>query len=84
MFKLLKWTFIVAFIFGGWALAAASLHVVRGLIGVLVLWLFVYYAYPWATSGKTFGMAVLGIRVVTAQGAPAGARNAVVRTLTFG
>lgn len=30
MFKLLKWTFIVAFIFGGWALAAASLHVVRG------------------------------------------------------
>jgi uncharacterized RDD family membrane protein YckC len=48
-----------------------------------VMWLFVYYAYPWATSGKTFGMAVLGIRVVTAQGAPAGARNAVVRTLAL-
>jgi hypothetical protein len=27
--KILKFTFIVAFVFGGWALAAASLHVVR-------------------------------------------------------
>jgi hypothetical protein len=27
--KLLKFVFIVAFVFGGWALAAASLHVVR-------------------------------------------------------
>ena len=29
MKKVLKFTFIVAFVFGGWALAAASLHVVR-------------------------------------------------------
>jgi hypothetical protein len=29
MFKLFKFVFVVAFIFGGWALAAASLHVVR-------------------------------------------------------
>ena len=29
MKKLLKYTFLLAFIFGGWALAAASLHVVR-------------------------------------------------------
>jgi hypothetical protein len=27
--KILKFAFIVAFVFGGWALAAASLHVVR-------------------------------------------------------
>jgi hypothetical protein len=27
--KILKFVFIVAFVFGGWALAAASLHVVR-------------------------------------------------------
>jgi hypothetical protein len=27
--KLIKYTFLLAFIFGGWALAAASLHVVR-------------------------------------------------------
>ena len=29
MKKLLKFVFIVGFVFGGWALAAASLHVVR-------------------------------------------------------
>jgi len=29
VFKLFKFVFVVAFIFGGWALAAASLHVVR-------------------------------------------------------
>lgn len=29
LFKLVKFVFLVAFIFGGWALAAASLHVVR-------------------------------------------------------
>src|SRR6266496_4436670 len=27
--KILKFAFIIAFVFGGWALAAASLHVVR-------------------------------------------------------
>src|SRR5438445_5640364 len=27
--KILKFAFIVAFVFGGWALAAASLHIVR-------------------------------------------------------
>jgi hypothetical protein len=29
VFKLFKYLFLFAFIFGGWALAAASLHVVR-------------------------------------------------------
>jgi uncharacterized RDD family membrane protein YckC len=48
-----------------------------------VMWLFVYYAYPWAISGKTLGMAVLGIQVVTAQGAPIGARTAAVRTVSL-
>jgi uncharacterized RDD family membrane protein YckC len=50
-------------------------------IVLYVMWLFVYYAYPWAMSGKTLGMAVLGIQVVTAQGAPIGARTAAVRTV---
>ena len=45
--------------------------------------LFVYYASPWATSGKTVGLAVVGIRVVTAEGAPAGVRQAVLRTLAL-
>jgi len=46
-------------------------------------WGFIYFAYSWAASGKTFGMAVLGVRVVAADGADATARQAVVRTLAF-
>jgi uncharacterized RDD family membrane protein YckC len=46
-------------------------------------WLIVYYAYPWAVSGKTFGMALLGIQVVHADGSPTGVRSAVLRTLTL-
>jgi uncharacterized RDD family membrane protein YckC len=54
------------------------------LTGVgFLIWLFIYYAYPWAVSGKTFGMSVLGIRVVRADGAPAQVRNAVLRTLAL-
>jgi uncharacterized RDD family membrane protein YckC len=48
-----------------------------------VAWLFVYRAYSWAASGKTFGMALLGIRVVRPDGGDAGARRAVVRTLAL-
>ena len=48
-----------------------------------VVWLFLYYAYPWSVSGKTLGMALVGIRVVRADGSSAGARNAVVRTLAL-
>lgn len=46
-------------------------------------WLFIYYAYPWSVSGKTPGMALLGIRVVRADGAAASPRNAVLRTLAL-
>lgn len=46
-------------------------------------WLFIYYAYPWAVSGKTFGMALLGIRVVRKDGAATTPRNAVLRTLAL-
>jgi uncharacterized RDD family membrane protein YckC len=48
-----------------------------------VAWLFIYFAYSWAASGKTFGMAVLGVRVLRPDGADAGARRAVVRTLAL-
>ncbi len=50
---------------------------------LLVVWLFVYYSYPWSVSGKTPGMALLGIRVVRADGAPASGGNAVARTLAL-
>jgi uncharacterized RDD family membrane protein YckC len=46
-------------------------------------WWFVYFAYSWAVSGKTFGMAVLGVQVVSREGATAGPRRAIVRTLVF-
>lgn len=48
-----------------------------------VVWLFLYYSYPWSISGKTLGMALVGIRVVRADGAPAGVRNATLRTLAL-
>jgi uncharacterized RDD family membrane protein YckC len=48
---------------------------------VSVVWEFVYFAYCWATTGKTPGMTLLGIRVVRADGAHAEPWRAVVRTL---
>jgi uncharacterized RDD family membrane protein YckC len=46
-------------------------------------WMFLYFAYSWAASGKTLGMAALGVKVVSADGADASARQAVIRTLAF-
>jgi uncharacterized RDD family membrane protein YckC len=48
-----------------------------------VAWLFVYFAYSWGASGKSLGMALLGVRVVAADGTEAGPRRAVIRTLAF-
>ncbi len=48
-----------------------------------VIWEFLYFAYQWALSGKTIGMAILGVRVVKTEGTPIGARQAVIRTLTL-
>lgn len=50
---------------------------------VLVVWEFAYFAYQWALSGKTIGMAVLGIQVVSADGKPMTPRQAVLRTLAL-
>ena len=50
---------------------------------VFVAWEFFYFGYSWAASGKTFGMAVLGIRVVQADGTGADAWRGVVRALVF-
>jgi uncharacterized RDD family membrane protein YckC len=47
------------------------------------VWGFVYFAYQWALGGKTIGMAILGIRVVAADGLPASPRQAILRTLFF-
>jgi uncharacterized RDD family membrane protein YckC len=52
-------------------------------LAAAVVWEFVYFAYQWALSGRTLGMAVLGIRVVQTEGAPIGPRQAVLRTLAL-
>ncbi len=55
-------------------------HQVLALV-ILVVWEFVYYSYQWAVGGRTIGMAVFGLQVVTTEGGPIGGRQAVVRTL---
>ena len=46
-------------------------------------WAFLYFAYSWAASGRTAGMALFGVRVVTGDGTDASGRRAVVRTLAL-
>jgi uncharacterized RDD family membrane protein YckC len=47
------------------------------------VWAFVYFAYSWAASGRTAGMAAFGVRVVQDDGTDASGRRAVVRTLAL-
>jgi uncharacterized RDD family membrane protein YckC len=48
-----------------------------------VLWYFLWFWYPWSLSGRTLGMAVVGIRVVRGDGSALPPRRAFVRTVTF-
>ncbi len=57
-----------------------SNHRILALV-ILTVWEFIYFSYQWAVSGKTFGMAVFGLQVVTSEGAPISIRQAVLRTL---
>jgi uncharacterized RDD family membrane protein YckC len=50
---------------------------------ILAAWLFFYFGYSWAVSGRTFGMSVLGVRVVRADGAIAEPWRGAVRALVF-
>jgi uncharacterized RDD family membrane protein YckC len=52
-------------------------------IVVLVIWEFIYFTYPWAVSGKTLGMALFGLQVVTSEGGPIRPRQAALRTLAL-
>ena len=78
----------------GLAAVSYGVHVVTGhevswnrssvLVAVLfVSWQFLYFAYSWAVGGRTPGMAVLGIRVVRADGTVLPPSRAIVRTLAF-
>jgi uncharacterized RDD family membrane protein YckC len=50
---------------------------------IFVAWEFFYFGYSWAASGRTFGMAVLGVRVVRADGAAAEPWRGALRALVF-
>ena len=56
---------------GKWHAAAAA------------VWLFVYWWLSVAVAGKTLGQAVLGLRVLTSEGAVLSASRAAVRALTL-
>jgi uncharacterized RDD family membrane protein YckC len=49
----------------------------------LVAWAFIYCAYPLAAAGRTFGMAVVGVRAVRADGSDLDGRHAILRVLAF-
>jgi uncharacterized RDD family membrane protein YckC len=50
---------------------------------LLTLWAFLYFAVPWAISGRTPGMLILGIRVVRRDGAVLDPGHAFLRALVF-
>jgi len=51
--------------------------------GVAALWYFLWFCYPWSVSGRSLGMAVVGIRVVQSDGSHLRPRRAFVRTVTL-
>ena len=59
-----------------------SNHRVAGII-TLSIWTFVYFAFQWATSGRTIGMAILGARVVTVEGKSLSNRSAMLRAVVL-
>jgi uncharacterized RDD family membrane protein YckC len=78
----------------GLAVVAYAAQVVTGqtigwsrqdaLVAVLfAAWEFLYFGYSWASGGKTFGMAVLGIQVVRADGMTIDPWRGVLRALVF-
>jgi uncharacterized RDD family membrane protein YckC len=50
---------------------------------IFAAWQFFYFGYSWAASGRTFGMAVLGVRVVRADGASLDPWRGYLRALVF-
>ncbi len=50
---------------------------------IFAVWEFFYFGYCWAVSGRTFGMAALGVRVVRADGRAADPWRGAVRSLVF-
>jgi uncharacterized RDD family membrane protein YckC len=78
----------------GLALVSYAAQVVTGhtigwsrqdvLVAVLLAaWELLYFGYSWASGGKTFGMAVLGVQVVRADGMIIDPWRGVLRAVVF-
>ena len=50
---------------------------------IYVAWQLLYFGFQWAADGSTWGMALLGVQVVRADGTRLHARQGWVRSLTF-
>jgi uncharacterized RDD family membrane protein YckC len=50
---------------------------------IFAIWQFFYFGYSWAASGRSLGMAVLGLRVVRADGAGLDPWRGFLRALVF-
>jgi uncharacterized RDD family membrane protein YckC len=50
---------------------------------IYVAWQFLYFGFQWAADGSTWGMALLGVRVVRADGTRSHSWQGWVRSLTF-
>lgn len=47
------------------------------------LWYFLWFWYPWSVSGRSLGMAVVGVRVVQTDGSDLRPKRAFIRTVTL-
>jgi uncharacterized RDD family membrane protein YckC len=50
---------------------------------IFAAWEFLYFGYSWAAGGRTFGMAVLGVQVVRADGQVLDSWRGALRALVF-
>src|SRR5690349_29301 len=72
--------------FAASVLTGTSIHWSRANLWVVIAffgWEFFYYAYCWTAGGKTPGMVLLGLQVVSLDGSQAGTRRGIIRTLAF-
>lgn len=54
-----------------------------GVAIAFVVWSVVYFAFPWAMSGRSVGMAVLGIQVRRSDGSYVNGNRALLRTIAL-
>ena len=72
--------------FAASVLTGSTIHWNRGNTWVVVAffaWEFFYFALAWTGSGKTPGMWLLGVQVISQDGGRAGTKRGLVRTLAF-